>query len=186
MSHFITDQAFDKSFLFKRAEYDNCTFGNCDFSGEDLSGSIFNDCSFVECNFSMAKITQCGFREVAFKNCKLLGLRFDESNAFLFSAKFDGCMLNLSSFYRMKLRKIKFSDCSLHETDFAEADLEQAQFANCDLANAVFSNTILEMADLRTAYNFSIDPNVNYIRKARFSLSGLPGLLSNHDIEIDN
>jgi len=38
-------------------------------------------------------------------------------------------------------------------------------------------NTILENADLRSAYNFSINPTTNRIKGARFSSSGLAGLL---------
>jgi fluoroquinolone resistance protein len=43
----------------------------------------------------------------------------------------------------------------------------------------------LEKADLRTAYNYSIDPSINKIKKAKFSLPGVVGLLSKYDIEIE-
>ncbi len=49
----------------------------------------------------------------------------------------------------------------------------------------LFENTILDKTDFRTAYNFSIDPSINRMKKARFSVSGLPGLLSKYDIEIE-
>jgi len=50
---------------------------------------------------------------------------------------------------------------------------------------AAFENTILEKADFRTSFNYSIDPEKNRIRKARFSLAGISGLLDKYDIEID-
>jgi len=43
-----------------------------------------------------------------------------------------------------------------------------------------------EKADFRTAYNFSIDPEVNKINRAKFSSMNLAGLLSKYDIEIDD
>jgi uncharacterized protein YjbI with pentapeptide repeats len=182
---FIADKNFDKTFSFAKAEYDNCTFDSCNFSEADLSSSSFSDCTFTECNFAMAKISHTGFRDVTFKSCKLLGLHFEHCDAFLFAAHFQNCTLNLASFYRMKIRKMKFESCSMHETDFTETDLTGAQFNDCDLLNATFDNTILEMADLRTAFNYSIDPAANYIRKAKFSLAGIPGLLARHDIVIE-
>jgi len=44
--------------------------------------------------------------------------------------------------------------------------------------------TVLEQADFRTALNFQIDPTVNKLRKALFSLQGLPGLLSAYQLHI--
>lgn len=43
----------------------------------------------------------------------------------------------------------------------------------------------MEKADFRTSYNFSIDPDVNRIKKAKFSLDGVRGLLDKYDIQID-
>ncbi|MCG8343444.1 MAG: hypothetical protein MI684_11495 [Chlorobiales bacterium] len=46
-------------------------------------------------------------------------------------------------------------------------------------------NIHFEKADFRSAYNFSINPKKNRIRKTKFSLSGLSGLLDAYDIEIE-
>jgi len=73
----------------------------------------------------------------------------------------------------------------MQEVDLVDSDLSNASFFNCDLAGAVFENTILENADLRTAYNYNIDPNLNRIKKAKFSLAGIPGLLNKYDIDIE-
>ena len=64
------------------------------------------------------------------------------------------------------------------------ADLSGAVFADCDLNGAIFDRTVLEKADFSTARNYSIDPETNRIRRARFSISGLPGLLGRYDIDI--
>jgi hypothetical protein len=53
------------------------------------------------------------------------------------------------------------------------------------LADAKFENTILQKADLRSAFNYAIDPEINKIKKAKFSLPEVTGLLKKYDIEID-
>ena len=47
-------------------------------------------------------------------------------------------------------------------------------------------NSNLEKADFRTAANYSFNPELNKMKKTRFSLSGLPGLLAKYDIEIED
>jgi uncharacterized protein YjbI with pentapeptide repeats len=82
------------------------------------------------------------------------------------------------------MKKTIFRNCSLQEVDFVEADLTQAVFDNCDLSSAIFYNTILEKADFTTAYNFTINPANNRIKKAKFATAGLACLLSSYDIVI--
>jgi len=83
------------------------------------------------------------------------------------------------------LKAIVFNDCKLQDVEFMEADLTNARFQDCDLSRATFENTILEGADLRTAYNYSINPEVNRIRKAKFSQAGIAGLLDKYKIVIE-
>lgn len=177
--NFLTDK-------LPRGEYENCTFLNCDFAGSDLSGVSFLACEFRECNLSMAKVANTAFKNVQFKGCKLVGLHFDSCNPFLLAFLFDSCQLNLSSFYKLSIKKTRFENCTLHEVDFAEADVSQSQFTNCDLLGAIFDRTNLEKADLRTAYNYTLDPETNRIKKAKFSLAGVAGLLARYQIEISN
>ena len=115
----------------------------------------------------------------------MLGLHFEDCNGFIFSAQFDNCVLNFSSFYKRKLKKILFKDCTLQEVDFIESDLGNALFTNCDLKGAKFENTILERADLSTAFNYSIDPGINRIKRAKFSYPGVIGLLDKYDIDFE-
>jgi fluoroquinolone resistance protein len=58
-------------------------------------------------------------------------------------------------------------------------------FDNCDLTRATFDRSVLEKADFRTSYNYSIDPENNKIKKAKFSLLGVSGLLDKYDIAIE-
>lgn len=187
--HYQQDQTFDKlnntaTPLFI-GEYENCVFKNCDFSNADFTGFKFIDCQFIACNVSLAKLLHTTLRDVIFTDCKLLGLHFDKCSEFGLSVSFENCNLSHSSFYKTKIKKTVFKNAQLHEVDFSECDLTAAVFNNCDLLNAKFDNTLLEKADLRSAYNYSINPDGNRIKKARFSLSGVAGLLDKYDIEIE-
>jgi fluoroquinolone resistance protein len=63
------------------------------------------------------------FREVQFNQCKMLGLRFSDCNAFGLSLAFDGCQLNHSSFYKTNITNTLFKNTQLHEVDFVETGL---------------------------------------------------------------
>jgi uncharacterized protein YjbI with pentapeptide repeats len=143
------------------------------------------ECEFENCNMSMAKLTKTVLRDIRFRNCKMLGLHFDNCNELGMSVYFDNCNLNHSSFYRTKLKKTIFRNLKLHEVDFTGCDLTGSVFENCDLMGATFESTIIEKADFRTSFNYSIDLEKNRIKKARFSLAGIAGLLDKYDIEID-
>lgn len=188
MSSYTEGQRFDKTDFslapMQEGEYEDCTFVQCDLSNADLSRISFTSCEFIGCNLSRTKLTKTAFKDVKFKDCKLLGMHFQHCNDFLFAVSFDTCILDLSSFYKLKLKKTLFKNCSLKEVDFAESNLEQAVLDNCDLTRAMFDNTNLEKADLRTAYHYSIDPDANRIKKAKFSKEGVMGLLDKYDIEV--
>lgn len=115
----------------------------------------------------------------------MLGLHFSDCNTFIISLDFKDCHLNLSSFFKLKLKRTKFINCSLQEVDFAEADLSASLFSDCDLLGAVFENTGLEKVDFRTSRNYSLDPDLNRIKKAKFSMPGIAGLLDKYDIDVE-
>src|SRR5580704_8255842 len=102
---YIEEKTFEKIDFSKeglvKGDYESCTFINCLFSNTDLSNINFAECEFKECNLSMAKLTKTTLRDITFKDCKLLGLHFQNCNDFLFSVSFDNCILNLSSFYKL-------------------------------------------------------------------------------------
>ncbi|HWZ16607.1 MAG TPA: pentapeptide repeat-containing protein [Mucilaginibacter sp.] len=183
----------DKTFIKTTAEtiagskrtFENCRFTSSNFSYADLSGLTFVNCFFDECNLSLIKLSGTGLQDVQFKGCKLTGADFSKSNDFLFEVSFSNCILNNAIFYKKKNKRAKFTDCSLIETDFTEADLTDVQFNNCNLHRAFFNRTILKNADFRTSYNFIIDPDINNLKKAKFSVQGLAGLLAKYDIRID-
>ena len=116
----------------------------------------------------------------------MLGLLFDNCNGIGLSFGFENCTQNHSSFYKTKIKKTIFKKSQLQEVDFSECDLTDANFDNCDLSGAAFEKTNLEKADFRTALNYSINPEINRIKMAKFSLAGLHGLLHKYDIQLEN
>lgn len=189
-STFYEDQTFEQTVytgtIAAKGEFVHCNFNNCDFTSFDLGKWELEDCVFTQCNFTMAQVRKTKMRDVRFKNCKLMGLDFSGCDEFLFSVSFENCQLDYASFFGRKMKKTKFISCSMRETNLEEADFSQAIFDHCDLLAASFVQTNLEQADLRTALNYGIDPEQNKIKKAKFSVQGLPGLLTKYDIEIED
>lgn len=117
---------------------------------------------------SLSKIVETEFQDARFLNSRLLGMQFENCSKFLCSVFFDNCILDLASFRGLKIKNTSFKDSSLHEVNFTETDLTGSVFDNCELTRAIFEKTTLEKVDLRTSYDFLIDPNNNRIKKARF------------------
>ena len=187
---FIQDQNFDKLDYTQeplaKGEYENSTFTNCNFEETNLNDIKFISCDFHDCNWSLAQLNGTVLREVKFRDCKMLGLQFETCNDFGLSFSFENCQLNHSTFFQMNIKKTIFRNCQLREIDFSESNLTNVVFDNCDLAQAIFINTVLDKADFRTAYNYSIDPESNRLKKAKFSILGISGLLDKYDIVIEN
>ena len=187
-SEIIEDKTFTKitaeAFSGYNNTYENCSFINSELSYADLSSITFVNCKFQGCNLTLIRLSDTGLQDIHFKDCKLSGADFSKSRDFLFEVNFEACILDNAVFYKKKNKGARFTDCSMTETDFTEADLTDAVFVNCNLNRAFFSRTILKNADLRTSYNYTIDPDINMLKKARFSVHGLPGLLAKYDIRI--
>ena len=167
-----------------KGEYDNCKFTDCDFSNVNLSNIVFVESEFVNCNFSMAKIKNTALKDVRFINCKLLGLIFNDCDSFLLMLYFEDCHINFASFFKLILKNTDFKNCNLQEADFTDADLSNSTFDNCNLERTIFVNTNLEKTDFTTSHNYSFDPEINKIKKAKFTQFGVLGLLDKFDITI--
>lgn len=165
-------------------EFEGCTFQNCDFNNVNLSNFSFTECFFEACNLSNSKLHHVKLQDVQFSNCKLLGVDFSHCHDFLLSVKFTGCILDLAYFGRKNFKKTVFDTCSIQEANFTETDLSEAAFLHCDVHGSVFQRANLEKADLLTAYNCVLDPEVNRIKKAKFSAQSALGLLVKYDIVI--
>lgn len=186
--NYFEDKNYEKlsviSHELEKGLYENCCFTNCDFSSADLTGYNFTDCSFQDCNFSMSKLIDTQLNNITFTSCKLLGVKFEQCNPFLFSIGFYDCQIQLTSFYSVKLKNTVLRNCKVIESDFTEADLTATVFDNCDLLNSTFENTTLIKTDFSTSYNFTIHPEANKLGKTKFNRQTLDGLLYRYDIVI--
>lgn len=106
---FVTDktcQGVDfKENPLPKGEYETCHFTGGDFAHADLAGTKWIGCTFTGCNLSLATLGKTVFQNVQFRDCKMLGLRFEACNPFGLSFGFENCSLDHSSFYGLKLKK---------------------------------------------------------------------------------
>lgn len=166
-------------------EFRRCVFMNMDLTGIRLTGTILSECEFTGCNLSLANLSGSSLQTVLFKDCKLSGVRFDQCSTFLFIAGFRNCLLDRAVFSRMKMKKTEFIKCSMKDADMSGCDLTGALFDLCDCERTNFDGAVMDKADLRTAFNFSIDPEKTKLKKALFTSSGIAGLLDKYDIVIE-
>ncbi|WP_306352374.1 pentapeptide repeat-containing protein [Flavobacterium sp. '19STA2R22 D10 B1'] len=169
----------------KNREFEQCTFVDCDFSNSDFSFNRFSDCTFIGCNLAMLKLAKTSLCVVHFKQCKLLGVNFSECEDFLFEVSFNECVADYASFRWKKMAKTKFINTSLQGVFFDDANLSSALFDKVNLQGAVFNRTDLKEADFRTAEQYTIDPELNNVRKAKFSFPSVLGLLAKHNINVE-
>ena len=148
-----------------------------------MSLPLFTDTTFEKKDFRDTPLEKGEYENCKYSKCILSGT--DCSSILFIDCTFFGSDLSLVNLAKTCFRDVTFKDCYLHEADFTESDLTAAIFDHCDLARATFDHTILEKADFRTAVNYSIDPENNKIKKARFSVAGIAGLLDKYDIDID-
>ncbi|MDP4637568.1 MAG: pentapeptide repeat-containing protein [Crocinitomicaceae bacterium] len=183
---YITDQTFE-GLTFENlttAEYENCVFQSCQLNGADLSNFTFVDCEFISSDLSSIRSKKTSFRDAYFRDCKLMGIHFEDCNPYGLRCTFESCTLDYSFFYQCPLKGTKFSNCRLTEVDFTEAGLEGVSFEGCQLTGSVFQMSNLEKANFTGAQGFIIDPSNNRMKGAKFSQEGLAGLLIPFGIEI--
>ncbi len=78
-----------------------------------------------------------------------------------------------------------FDNCNLQSVDFTQTNLTEATFHSSDLSKAIFEQSNLEKADFSMATNYTIHPEKNRIKGAKFNKDGLYGLLSMYNISIE-
>lgn len=176
----ITDVRSD----FSQRQFFDCVFRHCRFERSHFSGCNFINCQFTRCELYVVDVLNAGFRDVIFDECAIVGVDFSKCNASLLSFGFSRCVLDYSSFAGTRIATTRFDKCTLRNVDFTGAELTRSSFVNCDLSAARFENTILDEADFKSAYNFTIDPRLNRIKNASFSRQNVTGLLGRFDIQI--
>lgn len=186
MPKYELEKTFDNITYTKESidhtDFEGCIFNHCDFSASTFLGVTFIDCVFNHCNFNQAKINYVAFRTVTFNKCKIKEVNFAMCDKLIFEIHFKDCILDFSKFYTLKIKGTTFTNCSIIAVDFMATDLTEVFFDHCDLYRSEFEKAIANKADFSTSYNYTIDPEKTKIKKAIFSINGLKGLLSKHNI----
>jgi uncharacterized protein YjbI with pentapeptide repeats len=188
MADYIIGKKYSGSFFLENEiiyhDFERCTFEDCDFTSVNFTGVAFIDCVFSDCNFAKSKINYVSLRDVQFTGCDFTEVNFVTVDKLLFKFSFKDCLLDYTKFYGFKMRNTLFENCSMIAVDFMESDITGSIFNNCNLHKSVFIDTIANKTDFSTAYNFTIDPEKNKLKKAIFSTDGLKGLLTKFDLVI--
>jgi uncharacterized protein YjbI with pentapeptide repeats len=124
-------------------------------------------------------------KNINFVDCKLMGVGFSLCDDFAFSASFIRCNLDYCYFINKNLKNTRFTDCSIRDANFAGADLSNIIFNRCDFTHTLFEKTVLEQTSFVSSFNYSINPEINKLKKTKFSVEGLRGLLDKYDIIIE-
>ncbi|MBC3785074.1 pentapeptide repeat-containing protein [Spirosoma utsteinense] len=181
----LFDQYADLPAQWARQDFEQCTFKYLDLSKVIFANTNFTNCRFEDCNLGLALLEGTKLDDVVFVASKLNSVNFGQCSAFGFHVDFQGCQLDYASFSNRNLKKTRFVDCTLLEARFINCDLSSAVFKTCNLELAQFASNTLIQTDFSSSYNVSLDPDNNKLKKTKFSLHSLPGLLTKYDIIVN-
>lgn len=165
--------------------FEECEFTGCFFLGGSFRDVTFNECVFRDCNLSNIPLMQANMGEVLFEECKLVGLDFSSCKKLLFSIKPDHCILQMCNFSNLKMNDLSFKGSQFMDCDFYETNLSDTDFSNCNLKGSLFEQCDLSGADFRQATNYTISPDQNKLKKAKFSMPEVLSFLAPLEIEIE-
>lgn len=170
--------------LHSDSDFEAETFRGLTLVATDLSRARLIDCRFESCALSSVRFDQATL-QLDFAQCKIEGINFFTAKRSMLRLSFDGCLVRHSSFAELKLAGIHFTNCTLQNVDFADADLSKADFSNASFEDCTFKNTNLTKASFVGARGYMIDPTLNRVRGAKFSIPEVLALLAPFGIEIE-
>lgn len=172
------------------SEFVDCVFEGCSLVETEIKSCRFVNCAFVRCDLSLAKVPESVFSSIRFEDSKLVGIDWTlaEWPATLLGKPlhFSKSTLNHSTFIGLNLEGVQFIDCTVVNVDFREADLSGADFSGSNLSESLFIHTNMKDTNLSQARNYSINPSLNQLQGAKFSLPEAMSLLYNMDIVLTN
>lgn len=170
------------------SDFFECTFTHCTFIETQLKKCRFVNCTFNSCDLSLGKLPESIFIETSFHESKIIGVNWAQAGGpatdLGVPINFRKSTLNHCTFIGLKLQGIQIISCQAVNVDFREADLSNADFSGSDLSESLFIHTKLSGADFSQARNYMIDPGLNELKKAKFSLPEAMALLYNMDITL--
>jgi fluoroquinolone resistance protein len=177
-----------KSTRILQKDFVSCTFIKCNFTETIFQECRFHECKFKECDLSLASLKECAFNSTRFENSQVIGVDWTQTawakNKFIVFKPVDfiDCVLNHSTFSGLKMKQIQIVRCIAHDVSFEEADLTQADCTFTDFNSSRFMHTNLTEANFTSATNYSIAPQLNVLKKTKFSLPEAMALLYGLDI----
>ena len=188
-----TDSYYEEQFVgliitgewIRSKEFEDCRFESCRFTECNFFECAFLECRFEDCLMSATQVSGCSFIDAQFTECKLVGIDWTQGSN-VRGLVFSKCTLDYSVFSPLKLKGLKLLNCVCKEADFREADLTDGNFEGTDFDRSVFSQTNLTNANFEEARNYSIDPRVNVLKRAKFSMPEAMSLLKSFDVTIVN
>jgi len=179
-----------KSARVIKKDFSGCTFSKCNFAETLFQECRFHECKFSHCDLSLANLKGCTFNSTRFETSQVIGVDWTQTawaeNKFIVFKPVDfvECVLNHSTFSAMKMKQIQVVRCIAHDVSFEEADLTQADCTFTDFNSSRFLHTNLTEADFTGATNYTIAPQLNILKKTKFSLPEAMALLYGLDIQL--
>ena len=173
--------------LIERTAFYDCRFEKCTFNDVRFVACRFYDCVFKDCDLSLSTVRDCAFSETTFEQSKLVGINWAEMSQDTLIQKplnFSQCALNYSTFIGLSLKGIRIIECTAWDVDFSDVDLTEADCKKTDFSESHFRHSDLTRADFTDAKNYAIDPEINTLVGAKFSLPEAINILRHMDIEL--
>lgn len=124
-----------------------------------------------------------------FQGCAIIGMEWQKlgrkSQVMLPFSFFTNCTLKYNIFSDFNMKKMDFSNSNLQGTMFMHCDLRDSNFRYTGLGEAVLRQDDLRGSDFRDAVDYSISPEENRLKKAKFSFPEVIRLLDSTGIIID-
>jgi uncharacterized protein YjbI with pentapeptide repeats len=167
----------------KNISFVDCVFNGCKFQQIQWQSCLFEDCEFINCDLSLNSFVSVGLRDTKFKECKLLGINWSDLSKPVLT-EFDSCIMDQCIFEHLDLRNTSFSNSRLQSAELHQCNLTKTNFSGCNLSHCVFENCDLSHAWFENATNYTINPQTNVLKKAKFSYPEVLSFLHPFDIEI--
>lgn len=164
-------------------EFYKCTFTGCSLSRAVFTSCEFEKCVFDTCDISLLNLRDIRLTDIEFVNCKAVGVTWP---AFKMPGDYSlkNCKLDNGIFMGLNLNGIQMTGCSATDIDFSDCNLTKAVFDGTDFARSRFIKANLTQADFSGAHNYTLDPNLNKLKKTIFSFPEVTALLNSFDIII--
>ena len=154
----------------KEKSFASCTFTTCKFEKTNLTDTDFEDCTFKNCELTICNLNATTLSDCTFEDCRLMGLDFSSINSLCFSPTFTSTMLDSCIFFKNRLKKINFTECTLRNCDFSSCSLIEMSFTQTRFQNTSFNENDMNKSDFTTASGYEINPYNNKVKGAYFSM----------------